>query len=140
VTFHNVHHVPQLTVNLLSVASLDDLGLTVVIGGGKCVIRNQQQRVIGEAHKDETRHYRLITRPRNATPSANPTSQAADSKPSGSTRAAQPDIMRLWHNRLGHSSADSLRLLFGNKLVTGVDCEAISTSLRESATTGPARV
>jgi transposase InsO family protein len=137
VTLHNVHHVPQLAVNLLSVPCMDELGLTVVIGDGKCVIHNRQQRVIAEAHKDETRHYRLITRPRNTTSSANPTSQAADSKPSGSTRAAQPDTMRLWHNRLGHSSADSVRLLFGNKLVTGVDCEAISTSLRESATTGP---
>jgi hypothetical protein len=62
VTFHNVHHVPQLTVNLLSVASMDDHGLTVVMGGGKCVIRDQQQRVIGESHRDETRHYRLTTR------------------------------------------------------------------------------
>jgi hypothetical protein len=70
VKFHNVHHVPQITVNLLSVASMDDHGLTVVMRGGKCVIRNQQQRVIGEAHKDETRHYRLTTLRCTAAPSA----------------------------------------------------------------------
>jgi transposase InsO family protein len=137
VTFHNVHHVPQLAVNLLSVACMDEHGLTVVIGSGKCVIRNQHERIIAEAHKDETRHYRLTTRPLNATPTAYPTTQAETSTPPESTRVAKPDTTRLWHNRLGHTSADSLRLLFGGKLVTGVDCEAISTSIRYSAATGP---
>jgi transposase InsO family protein len=139
VTLQNVHHVPQLTVNLLSVACMDELGLTVTMGSGKCVIRNRQQRVIAEAHKDKTRHYRLTTRPLNTTPSAysTSTSQAENNTPSGATRATKPGTIQLWHRRLGHASADALRLTFGNNLVTGVDCDAVSTSIRESAATGP---
>jgi hypothetical protein len=137
VTLHNVHHVPQLAVNLLSVACMDELGLTVVIGGGKCVIRNQHKRIVAEAHRDDTRHYRLTTRPANVAPSAYPTSQDDNSTAPDSTRTAKPDTMQLWHNRLGHPSADSIRLIFGHQLVTGVDCDAISTSIRESIVSGP---
>jgi hypothetical protein len=39
VTFTNVRHVPQLAVNLLSVARMDTIGLTAVFAGGKCRIR-----------------------------------------------------------------------------------------------------
>jgi hypothetical protein len=63
VTLTNVRHVPGLAVNLLSVACMDSIGLTTTFAGGKCSIRNQQRKIIAEAHLDRTGHYALSMRP-----------------------------------------------------------------------------
>ena len=49
--FSNVQYVPDLAVNLLSVPAMTESGLDFHFKGNECIIRNQQDVVIGRARK-----------------------------------------------------------------------------------------
>jgi hypothetical protein len=123
VIFKGVRYVPGLAVNLLSVACMAAQGLTTTFSRKRAVIYNPQMDVIAVARLDRTGHYTLTTNPR-----ADPAATSASASVASST-----DTLGLWHQKLAHLGAKSIRLLFNNEMGTGVDCKAIAASIRQGS-------
>jgi hypothetical protein len=51
-TLKDVLHTPNVVNCLLSITKLDNAGGTVEFGGGKCVLKDSTQRIIGTGRKD----------------------------------------------------------------------------------------
>jgi hypothetical protein len=121
VTLTGVRYVPGLAVNLLSVARMAAQGLTTTFSRKRAVIWNPKMDIIAVAPLDSTGHYILTTSPR-MDPAANSVSASA---------ASGGDTLQLWHQKLAHLGATSIRLLFDKELGTGVNCKDIAASIRQ---------
>jgi transposase InsO family protein len=135
-TFHNVAYAPGLSVNLLSVSSMDSQGLDVQFKSGRCIVRNGAGTIIAAAHRVANKLYQLtVSRqrqpPRNAPPSGSEAGRAL------SATVNKKDTARRWHERFAHINTRSIATLFDKEMVTGVDCRAVATAIRASAGATP---
>ena len=112
----HTYYVPQLSLNLISVGQLCDLGLTVLFSSTGCVVQDPQTgRTLGIGR----RHGRLFQLVHLHIPVLTAaTTSASPSSPS----------FGIWHSRLGHVSLGRLRLLvskgvLGPTLNEHLDCQ-----------------
>jgi hypothetical protein len=107
----DVLYVPQISVNLISVAALDN-DFKFVIKKGSISIYNTHNELIAIAHRSTSNLYHLID-----------VSAASSNKVSNSVISAlvsQVSNMDLWHQRLGHLGVDNIRLMETQRLVEGL--------------------
>jgi transposase InsO family protein len=133
VNFLNVLHVRGLSVNLLSVSSMDNTGVTVSFEHGRCALRRRDGLLIASARKTPDRQYKLLARPQHRPPSGSTQALA-----SVATASTTPDTRAIWHGRLAHLNNRAVELTFSKGMVTGVDCKAVTSSLSQSDRPGPA--
>jgi len=107
-TFGNVRHVPALKKNLISLGTLDALGLTYSSGGGKIKIC-KGSLVVMRGEKLPNNLYKL----KGDTISGG----AAISTP----KSLDEDSAQLWHLRLGHMSERAMEELHKRKLLKNME-------------------
>jgi hypothetical protein len=106
-----VQYVPDLTANLLSVAALTALGLTVNFHDKECVIRNQHGKIIGLARRAANKLFHLrVIKPKGPNTAPKATGKAL--------AASQPlhESLQLWHRRLGHVNYATVHQLFAEQM------------------------
>ena len=129
VTLNNVRHAPGLTYNLISVRSMDDMGAETLFGKGRCIISFPDGKTKVTAERvGNSRLYSLwasvITTPSTPANSTALVAHAAD--------APMADRLRLWHERFGHVNTESISQLFEHQLVTGIDCSAEASTIKQA--------
>jgi hypothetical protein len=129
ITLQNVQYAPALAFNLLSVPSVDDSGLFVTFGGGRCVVTNSMGLEVTSVPLTG-RQYRLNTLGR-----AGP--ESGKNRIALAASAHYDDRLRFWHNRFGHAGGNSVRQLLFEEMVTGVDCRGESARIRATSRSGP---
>ena len=123
-----VQYVPGLTYGLLSAGMLDDCGLLVTMGNGKCKIVHPDGMVIAEALRVTGKLYFLNM----DTDRGSPTTSVVPAPPP--TALAVTPSFGLIHKRLVHPGKEALQLMIWRELAIGLkgipddskdfDCEA----------------
>jgi transposase InsO family protein len=131
-TFHDVAYVPELAVNLLSVASLDSRGLGVEFKGGRCTIRNAAGIIIGTANRVANKLYQFTSH-RSAIKSSTKASVPARQDSALTATNDNKDAARRWHERFAHVNTQAITSLFERDMVTGVDCRAVAKAIRQAS-------
>ena len=135
-TFHDVAYVPELAVNLLSVASLDSRGLGVEFKGGRCTIRNAAGIIIGTANRVANKLYQFTSHKSAVRSATKPSTKAAAPARQDSVLTAtndSKDAARRWHERFAHVNTHAITSLFERDMVTGVDCRAVAKAIRQAS-------
>ena len=102
----NVAYVPDLRYNLISVSTLERMGMTIEFGNSVCNIRKGHKTVAQGSRKNSL--YCL---------------NIANAAPSGPTEVALVTDLGLWHARLAHVHMDGIRNMVRNKVVSGIDTD-----------------
>ncbi|KAL5716108.1 hypothetical protein ACHQM5_017839 [Ranunculus cassubicifolius] len=117
VSLPNTFHVPKLTINLVSVGQLCELGLTVIFSSSGCQVQDLETgQTIGIGRK-VGRMFELIHLHTPSKISSRPTAAA-------STTSISP--FSLWHSRLGHVSVDRLRSLVSSGQLGSVKIDDVT--------------
>ena len=103
ITLNEVLYVPNMTKNLLSVASITKNGFKLEFGRNDCVVTTQSGKAIARAVK-ENNLYRLDT----------------NGKLYANIAVTRKDDVELWHQRLGHIGINNINKLVNNNMVTGL--------------------
>lgn len=129
ITLHNVQYAPGLAFNLLSVRSVDDSGLFITFGGGRCVVKDRSGQEVASTPLIN-KQYRLTTFGKD---------RPAQEKGRVilAARTHPNDRLRFWHNRLGHAGGNAVRQLLFEEMVTGVDCHKETAHIRATSSSGP---
>ena len=113
--FTNVQYVPDLAVNLLSVSSMTEAGLSVYFKDERCIIYNKDDKIAGVARKVANKLYQFSVRPRP--PTAVKVSHVVPANIVTSAESHATAVQRLWHKRLGHVHSAALAQLFDHDMV-----------------------
>lgn len=114
--FTNVQFVPDLAVNLLSVATLTDEGFSAYFSGDACTIRDSTDHIVGRAQKIAHRLYYLTVTP--STTASVTDGWVNITQGTGSLPAA---ALRLWHQRLGHLNEAAVQQLFSKRMIADIE-------------------
>jgi Reverse transcriptase (RNA-dependent DNA polymerase)/Integrase core domain/GAG-pre-integrase domain len=90
---------------LVSVGRLDEAGFTVIFGGGKCVLRGEDDVEIGVVPRTSTRVYKV------------------EHEEAVASAAEERLTLDKFHRRMGHISLDAARKLVKDNMITGVRLE-----------------
>lgn len=123
-TVTDVYCVPELKNNLLSMGQLQEKGLDILIGSGKCKIHHPTKGLIIQTEMTANRMFVLFAKRFSGAHQAR-----QDICFNTSSNAKIQDPAYLWHCRLGHISNTNLQVLQNNNLVTGLPELNISTEL-----------
>ncbi|KAL4559836.1 hypothetical protein LXL04_031982 [Taraxacum kok-saghyz] len=99
---HNVKHVPDMRLNLISAGLLDDDGYDNTFGGGKWELARGSLIVARGVRSSKL----YMTHPKISKDSVN--------------ASMHSDMTELWHKRLGHMSEKGMSLLLKKNVLTGV--------------------
>ncbi|GMF57114.1 unnamed protein product [Phytophthora fragariaefolia] len=116
VLLHEVHHVPGLDRNLLSVTGLSEHGVITVFGKAECSLKNPQGDVIAAVER-QGKLWIL-------------TGETMDTGTDGAAMFVQAPkaTLQLWHDRLVHLNFQDLLRMYSKCLTE--DMEAVSKKLR----------
>jgi hypothetical protein len=120
-----VYFIPRLTMNIVSVRQLDEVGYDIHIKTGKMDIRKPGGRMLARIERKQSRLYVLdvnIAR-RAACLSARAEAEA-----------------RRWHARLGHVNMPVLRRMANQELVRGMPSVEQVEGVYEACMTGKQRI
>lgn len=126
-TLTNVQCVPDLKANLISVSSLTKHGLSITFADDKCIVRNDQGRTAGVAHRIGNNLYQLKVR--------SPFSPVMANVVTDNDRATY----LLWHQRLGHVHSRALIQLFNDGMLNEPNSLRIAQSLKSYITNHPSK-
>lgn len=116
VLLHEVHHVPGLDRNLLSVAELSEHNVTTVFGSAECSLKNQRGEVIAAAER-QGKLWIL-----------NGETMDADTDAAAMFVQVPKATLQQWHDRLGHLNFQDLLRMYSKGLTK--DMEVVSKKLR----------
>ena len=102
---HDVLYSPEVGYTLVSVGRLDEAGFTVIFGGGKCIVRGEDDVEVGVVPRTSTRVYKV------------------EHEEAVANAAEERLTLDKLHRRMGHISLDAARTLLRDKMVTGVRLE-----------------
>ncbi|GMF36692.1 unnamed protein product [Phytophthora fragariaefolia] len=116
VLLHEVHHVPGLDRNLLSVTELSEHGVITVFGKAECSLKNPRGDVIAATEK-QGKLWVL-------------TGETMDAGTDGAAMFVQVPkaTLQQWHDRLGHLNFQALLRMYSKGLTE--DMEVVSKKLR----------
>ena len=95
----------EVGYTLVSVGRLDEAGFTVIFGGGKCVLRGEDDVEIGVVPRTSTRVYKV------------------EHEEAVASAAEERLTLDKFHRRMGHISLDAARKLVKDNMITGVRLE-----------------
>ena len=122
IRMHDVLHVPDLHSNLLSVSKLISRGLKVHFNSLGCVVRASNGEMLAVASL-ESNLYQLDTKVMHEAETSSLAHSEANSHP-----------LELWHKRLGHLNANSVKSL--QTMVSGMDVQAVPNDVHSFACEG----
>jgi Pol polyprotein/gag-pre-integrase-like protein len=102
---HDVLYSPEAGYTLVSVGRLDEAGFTVIFGGGKCIVRGEDDVEVGVVPRMSTRIYKV------------------EHVEAVANAAEERLTLDKFHRRMGHVSLDVARKLLKDKMVTRVRLE-----------------
>ena len=111
----NVLYIPGFKHNLFSVSAVDEKGYEVRYGNKRCMVinlKNNQVVISGQKHE---KLYSLSIKVNLPSSSANTATWDVNDAPISATGK----LLQLWHERLGHISFDTLKLMLKTNIVTG---------------------
>src|SRR5450631_1333284 len=122
IRMHDVLHVPKMHSNLLSVSKLISKGLKVHFNSLGCVVRASNGEMLAVASL-ESNLYQLDTKVMHEAETSSLAHSEANSHP-----------LDLWHKRLGHLNANSVKSL--QTMVSGMDVQAVPNDVHSFACEG----
>ncbi|GIL46498.1 hypothetical protein Vafri_3388 [Volvox africanus] len=114
-TLNNVYVVPNAKVKLISAGIFDEHGATIVLGGGKALVRHNGRIIL---RGDKVGRIYAVRYDVDRRPASKGRSCAAI-RSEGSKAA-------LWHRRLGHLGYSSLECMCRENMVTGMELDHAS--------------
>ncbi|TXG71325.1 hypothetical protein EZV62_006260 [Acer yangbiense] len=128
-TISDVYHVPNLSVNLLSIGKLTDIGLTVTFSSDHCFVQDcTSKKQIGIGHR-EGGLYLLDSLHLPATQSTATLSYESPLQ----NLMSRSSLFHLWHSRLGHVSSSRLQFMIRKKMLnSSIKTERTQLSARSS--------
>ena len=113
----DVNVIPESTVNLISIAKLDDAGYKVSFENGKCLISKGALKIVGNKDRN-TNLYKIVAR-------IEQTASPIDHRNALMIRTdncnKQKKTLHEWHTVLNHIGTERLKTLVNNDLVSGIE-------------------
>ncbi|KAJ0809226.1 putative RNA-directed DNA polymerase [Helianthus annuus] len=131
----DVYCVPELKNNLLSMGQLQERGLVFVIKNGTCKIYHNDRGLLFESFMTANRMFPLCEQVyEHCTNSTTACDVSEKGKSKGrvvdqSLYSSDVDISKLWHERYGHISTTSMRLLQQKAMVRGMPYFIVNDAL-----------